>query len=148
MKNDACSVNEYLARLADDRREAMQRLRNVLQQNLPAGFEEQMSYGMPGFVVPLKVYPPGYHCSPGTPLPFISYASQKTFIALYHMGIYADPDLLTWFTMEFPKHSTRKLNMGKSCIRFSNINQIPYGLIAELAQQMTVQDWIGRYEAR
>ncbi|MGV6858208.1 MAG: DUF1801 domain-containing protein [bacterium] len=148
MKIEANSINDYLNALPDDRRQALQRLREVLQENLPRGFEEQLSYNMPGFVVPLSIYPPGYHCKANAPLPFINYASQKHFVALYHMGIYSDPALLEWFTAEFPKHSSRKLDMGKSCIRFKNVNHIPYELIGELAQRMTVKEWISRYEAR
>ncbi|MGV6817651.1 MAG: iron chaperone [Thiotrichales bacterium] len=148
MKTAAKTIDEYFAALPEARHEALKQLREVLQKNLPEGFAEQMSYGMPGFVVPLSLYPPGYHCTPGTPLPFISYASQKNYIAIYHMGLYADPDLLAWFTAEFPKHSPRKLDMGKSCIRFKNLASIPYQLIGALAQRMTVEDWIGCYEAR
>lgn len=101
---------------------------------------------MLGYVVPHSLYPAGYHCDPKTPLPFLAIASQKNFIALYHMGIYAKPELLKWFTTEYPKHSTAKLDMGKSCIRFKKPEHIPYTLIAELAKKMTVKDWIATYE--
>jgi hypothetical protein len=102
---------------------------------------------MVGYVVPHSIYPNGYHCDPKLPLPFLSIAAQKNFIALYHMGIYANPDLLNWFTDEFPKHSKLKLNMGKGCIRFRNGSQIPYTLIGELAKKMEVPDWINMYES-
>lgn len=107
-----------------------------------------MSYGMIGYVVPHSIYPSGYHCTPKLPLPFMNIASQKNFIALYHMGIYANPELLEWFTTEFPKHSTQKLDMGKGCIRFKKFDQIPFDLIAELAGKMSVEDWINCYETQ
>jgi hypothetical protein len=106
-----------------------------------------MSYGMPGWVVPHSIYKPGYHCDPKLPLPFLSIASQKNFIAIYHMGIYADPDLLKWFTTEFPKHSSAKLDMGKSCIRFKKPEHIPVKLMGELAKKMTPKQWIDLYES-
>ena len=112
----------------------------------PKGFEEQLNYGMIGYVVPHKIYPDGYHCDPKLPLPFLSLASQKNFIALYHMGIYAKPDLLEWFVSEYPKHCKSKLDMGKSCVRFKKMEDIPYALLEELMKKMTVQDWISCYE--
>ena len=124
----------------------MTELRKVVLENLPTGFEEQMSYGMLGYVVPHSIYPSGYHCDPKLPLPFLSIASQKKFIAVYHMGIYADNELLDWFTSEYCKQSKTKLDMGKSCIRFKKIDQIPYKLIGELASKMTPQQWIDLYE--
>jgi len=101
---------------------------------------------MIGYVVPHAIYPKGYHCSPHLPLPFVSIAAQKNFIALYHMGIYAQPELLNWFVQEYPKHVSAKLDMGKSCIRFKKIDNIPFQLIAELMKKMSVQDWINCYE--
>lgn len=124
----------------------MSELRKVILKNLPKGFAETMSYGMVGYVVPHSLYPGGYHCDPKQPLPFLSIASQKNFIAVYHMGIYSDPKLLQWFTKEFAKQSTAKLDMGKSCIRFKKPEQIPFKLIGELAAKMTPQDWISTYE--
>ena len=106
----------------------------------------QISYGMLGFVVPHSLYPSGYHVNPELPLPFINLASQKNFIALYHSGIYADNVLMNWFTEEYPKHCTLKLDMGKSCIRFKNMNDIPYKLVAELCTKITAKDWISKYE--
>jgi uncharacterized protein YdhG (YjbR/CyaY superfamily) len=146
MTSKASSPREYLDELPADRREPIQKLRDTVLKNLPKGFKEQMSYGMLGYVVPHSLYPEGYHCDPKTPLPFLAIASQKNFIALYHMGIYAKPDLLKWFTSEYPKHSAAKLDMGKSCIRFKKPEHIPYKLIAELAKKMTVKDWIATYE--
>ncbi len=101
---------------------------------------------MMGFVVPHKLYPSGYHCDPTLPLPFIHVASQKNYISFYHMGVYADEKLLKWFTDEYPKHCKYKLDMGKSCIRFKNMHDIPYELIGALVSKMTVGDWINLYE--
>ena len=137
---------EYINQLPEDRKEAISKLRKVILNNLPKGYEEQMSYGMLGYVVPHSKYPDGYHCDPKLPLPFMNIASQKNSINLYHMGMYAKKDLLDWFVGEFPKHSNRKLDMGKSCIRFKKIDEIPYNLIGELASKMTVDDWIATYE--
>jgi len=142
MKIEAQSVQEYLENLPDERKEPIEKLRKVIFENLPNGFEEQLSYGMIGYVVPKSIYPKGYHCTPELPLPFLSIASQKNSINLYHMGIYADEKLLHWFQEEFPKHSKKKLDMGKSCMRFKKPEDIPYELIGELARKMTPQDWI------
>ena len=101
---------------------------------------------MIGWAVPLKTYPAGYHCTANTPLPFINLASQKNFIALYHMGLYSGPGLLEWFVAEYPKHSKKKLNMGKSCVRFKKPEDIPFDLIAELSRRITPEEWIGIYE--
>jgi len=146
MTYEATSVDEYIAQLPEDRKEVMTKIRSILQENLPEGFSEQLNYNMPSFVVTHSIYPGGYHCDPKLPLPFISFASQKNFVALYHMGIYANPKLLEWFTTEYPKHSKRKLDMGKSCIRFKKMDDIPYNLIAELATKMSPSDWIDIYE--
>jgi len=140
------SVTEYINGLTEDRQVVIKKLQAIIKKNLPKGFEEEMSYGMIGYVVPHKLYPAGYHCDPKLPLPFLSIASQKNFIALYHMGMYAKPELLDWFTSEYPKHCKSKLDMGKSCIRFKKMEDIPYDLISELAKKMTVQDWISIYE--
>jgi uncharacterized protein YdhG (YjbR/CyaY superfamily) len=141
------TVDDYIDALPDDRKSAMNELRHEVNKNLPKGFVEQLSYGMPGWVVPQSLYPAGYHCDPKLPLPFLSIASQKNFIAVYHMGIYANPDLLKWFTTEFPKHSTAKLDMGKSCIRFKKPELIPFKLLGELAKKMTTKQWIELYES-
>ncbi len=146
MKIEASTVEEYLVQLSADRRQAIEKLRTILKDNLDPNFKETLSYGMIAYVVPHSLYEKGYHCNPQTPLPFINLASQKNFIALYHMGIYANNALYDWFVEEYPKHCTSKLDMGKSCIRFKKIEQIPYDLIAELAQKITVEDWIQTYE--
>lgn len=147
MISKASTPDQYFEELPEDRKPAMDKLRKVIKDNLPKGFEEGIGYGMPGFDVPHSIYPAGYHCDPKQPLPFIGLASQKNFIAVYHMGVYAKPELLNWFVSEFPKHSKRKLDMGKSCIRFKNPKEIPFDLIGELASKMTVQDWIDQYES-
>ena len=147
MQSKAITVDEYIKDLPEDRKEVIEKIRKVILDNLPKGFEETISYGMLGYVVPHSIYPKGYHCNTNLPLPFINIASQKNFIALYHMGIYAEPVLLDWFVSEFPKHSKSKLDMGKSCIRFKKMDDIPYELIGQLASKMTTEDWINKYES-
>ena len=146
MQSKATSVEAYLAELPEERKGPMEQLREVILKNIPAGFQEGISYGMLGFVVPHSIYSPGYHCDPKLPLPFVSIASQKNAISLYHMGIYADSALLEWFINAYPKHCKSKLDMGKSCIRFKKMDQIPYALIGELMQKITVEKWIEMYE--
>ena len=146
MQSKAATPEEYVESLPEDRREAINKLRKVIRKNLPKGFAEEMSYGMIGYVVPHKLYPNGYHCDPKLPLPFLNIASQKNFIAVYHMGIYMNPKLLEWFTNEYPKHSKKKLDMGKSCLRFKKPDEIPYDLIGELASKVTVAEWVSLYE--
>jgi uncharacterized protein YdhG (YjbR/CyaY superfamily) len=147
VQSKANLAEDYIAELPADRREAIIKLRKEVQKNLPKGFKEVMGYGMMGYVVPHSIYPPGYHCKPSDPLPFAGFASQKNFIAFYHMGIYADPRLLDWFVKEYPKHTDAKLDMGKSCIRFKNPEKIPFKLFGELMSKMTVKDWIRIYES-
>ncbi|MBT8267393.1 MAG: DUF1801 domain-containing protein [Bacteroidia bacterium] len=147
MQYKASSPDDYIKQLPDERQEPMKKLRKVINDNLPSGFEECINYGMIGYVVPHSIYPDGYHCSPELPLPFMSIASQKNFIAVYHMGVYANEKLLKWFTSEYPKHCKYKLDMGKSCVRFKKIEDIPYELIAELSRKMTAQQWIDLYES-
>ena len=146
MPGKATTIDQYMADLPEDRQKTIEELRNVINKNIPKGFHEEMNYGMIGYVVPHTLYPDGYHCDPKLPLPFLSMASQKNSINIYHMGIYADPALLKWFTTEFPKHSTKKLDMGKSCIRFKKPEDIPFKLIGELVSKMSVKDWVATYE--
>lgn len=146
MQATAKTADEYIASLPEDRKEAMSKLRTIFLKNLPEGFVEGMGYGMMGYDVPHSIYPNGYHCDPKLPLPFLGMASQKNFIAVYHMGIYANKDLYDWFVSEYPKHCKTKLDMGKSCIRFKKMDAIPYALLGELATRMSVQDWISTYE--
>lgn len=145
MTSKANTPEAYIDALPEERQEAMRKLRNTIRQNLPEGFEEIMN-GMIGYVVPFSLYPQGYHCPPRQPLPFLSIASQKNYLALYHFGLYSDPDLLRWFKEEYPKHSRRRLDMGKSCVRFKKTDDIPYELIAQLAAKMSPHEWIAIYE--
>ena len=147
MKVNANTVEEYFQAIPEERQPHMKKLHQTIVDNLPEGFQVGMSYGMVGYVVPHSLYPAGYHCDPKLPLPFMSIASQKNFIALYHMGIYANPELLAWFQEEYPKHVKTKLDMGKSCIRFKKPEVIPYNLIGELCKQMDPQKWINVYES-
>lgn len=146
MKASGNTIEEILANLSEDRKEPFNKLHEIIVSNLPKGFETAISYGGLGYVVPHSIYPDGYHCKPIEPLPFAGLASQKNSINFYHMGIYADPKLYAWFVKEYPKHSKQKLDMGKSCIRFKKMNDIPYPLIAELMTKMSVKDWIQLYE--
>jgi len=146
MQSTATSVEQYLKELPQDRHEAMNKLRKEIAINLPEGFKEEMSYGMIGYVVPHSLYPEGYHCDPKLPLGYMSIASQKNFIAVYHMGMYLDNNLLQWFLKEYAVSSPSKPDMGKSCIRFKKMEAIPYKLIGELAGKMAVQEWITKYE--
>jgi Domain of unknown function (DU1801) len=147
MKNESTTIEDYLASLPDDRKIAMNELRKNILSHIPKGFQECMSYGMIGYVIPHTIYPSGYHCDPKLPLPFMNIASQKNFIAVYHMGIYSDPKLMEWFTETHLKISSKKIDMGKSCIRYKKMEDIPFNLIGELAGKVTPQDWIYRYES-
>lgn len=140
------TADQYMDAIPEDRKAPMMKLRKAITDNLPQGFSEGVSYGMLGWAVPHSLYPAGYHCDPKQALPFLAIASQKNFIAFYHMGIYADKELHDWFVAEFPKHSKYKLDMGKSCIRFKKPDAIPFELIAELVGKMTPQQWIELYE--
>ena len=147
MQSKAATVDDYLAELPEDRKKAILALRKEVKKNLSKGFKEQMNYGMIGYVIPHSVYPDGYHCNPKDPLPFMNIASQKNFIAVYHMGVYADKKLLDWFTAEYAKLGIGKLDMGKSCIRFKKPENIPVKLIGALAGKMSMQQWIDMYES-
>ena len=147
MQSKAKNINDYIKELPADRVEPMKKLRDVILKNIPEGFKEEMNYGMIGYVVPHSIYPDGYHCDPKQPLPFVCIASQKNFIAFYHMALYADPKLHEWFVNEYPKHSKQKLDMGKSCVRFKKTDQIPYELIGELMRKISVKDYIKKYES-
>lgn len=146
MKADGKTVEDILISISPERAEAFNKLHDVIINNLPKGFEAAISYGGLGYVIPHSIYPAGYHCKPTEPLPFAGIASQKNSINLYHMGIYANPKLLEWFVSEYPKHSKQKLDMGKSCIRFKKIDDIPYQLIAELMKKIEANEWISMYE--
>ena len=147
MKYEASTPDEYVAQIPEDRKEALQKLREVILKNLPDGFEEGMNYNMIGYYIPHSIYPDGYHCNPELPLPFMNIASQKNSINLYHMGLYAMDDLNSWFINAYKKVSSKKLDMGKSCIRFKNIEAIPFDLIGELAGRISAEEWIAYYES-
>lgn len=146
MKTQGTTPEEVIANCPEERQEAMMKLRKTILDNLPAGFKEGIGYGMIGYAVPHSLYPAGYHCDPKLPLPFMSFASQKNFIAFYHMGMYANKELLDWFVSEFQQVSKTKLDMGKSCVRFKKTDQIPFELIGKLVNKMSVEDWISIYE--
>ncbi|WP_299712449.1 DUF1801 domain-containing protein [uncultured Tenacibaculum sp.] len=146
MKYEANTPQEYVDQLPEDRQSVIQQLRDVIKKHLPEGFEEGINYNMIGYYVPHSIYPDGYHCDPKLPLPFMNIASQKNSVNLYHSGIYANLEIHDWFVSEYPKHCKRKLDMGKSCVRFKKLDDIPYELIGELCSKITVEDWISTYE--
>ncbi|WP_417800466.1 DUF1801 domain-containing protein [Tenacibaculum sp.] len=147
MKYEVATVEEYISQVPEERQEVLQKLRKLINENLPEGFEEGINYNMIGYYVPHSKYPEGYHCDSKLPLPFMNLASQKNSINLYHSGIYAHEELYDWFVAEYPKYSKRKLDMGKSCIRFKKLDDIPYELVAELCTKITVDEWISMYES-
>jgi hypothetical protein len=139
---------DYIAQVSIDRQPHVQKLHELIVANLPQGFTDCINYGMIGYVVPKTIYPAGYHCDTKLPLPFAGLAAQKNSVNFYHMAIYADADLHDWFVREYPKHCKSKLDMGKSCVRFKKMEEIPFALIAELIQKVSVQDWIALYESK
>ena len=147
MTSNSTTPEDYLKELPEVRKQVVSKIRDIINKNLPTGFEEGMGYGMISYHIPHSLYPDGYHCSPKLPLPFMNIASQKNFVAIYHAAIHSDKDLLNWFKIEYPKHCSNKLDMGKSCIRFKNIKKIPYQLIGELVAKITVAQWIKIYES-
>ncbi|TWO31578.1 DUF1801 domain-containing protein [Seonamhaeicola sediminis] len=146
MQSKAITPQEYIDELPADRKEPFLKLRQQILANLPEGFEECMSYGMLGYVIPHSVYPDGYHCDPKLPLPFMNLSSQKNFIGVYSMGIYAKKELCDWFTSEYTKRCKYKLDMGKSCIRLKRMDDIPYDLIGKLAAKVSAEEWIQIYK--
>ncbi|MEZ4911320.1 MAG: DUF1801 domain-containing protein [Saprospiraceae bacterium] len=148
MQQNGKTVTEILINIPPDRAVPFNKLHEVILENLPSGFEAAMSYGGLGYVVPHSLYPAGYHCKPSEPLPFAAIALQKNSINFYHMGIYTDPNLLEWFVEEYPKHCKQKLDMGKSCVRFKKVDDIPYELIGQLMTKISVAEWISIYETK
>lgn len=146
MEDVTGKLQVYIDALPKERQQVILQLRRTIKENLPSGFEETVNKKFIHFVVPHSTYPNGYHCNPQDALPFVSMASQKNFIAIYHMGIYAFPEIHEWFITEYPKHVKSKLDMGKSCIRLKKPEDIPYDLIAELCRKLTVAQWIEKYE--
>ncbi len=147
MPSKATTVDAYLAELPEERRAEVGLLLDTFGRHLPKGFEQRMIYGMPGFVVPHATYPAGYHCDPKLPLPFINIGAQKNNVSVYHMGLYADAALMDWFTAAHAKASPKKLDIGKSCIRYKKAEDMPLALLGELAQKLTPKAWIALYEA-
>lgn len=147
MISKASTIPEYLAAIPEERAVIIEKLRNVITKNLPKGFEEGIQYGMIGYFVPHKMYPNGYHCNPKEPLPFMSIASQKNSINIYHMGLYANKELYDWFVTEYSKQFSRKLDIGKSCIRFKKETDIPFDILEKLVQKIPVEEWISTYES-
>lgn len=146
MQSKAITPEQYFNELPEDRKEPIQKLRQQILDNLPEGIVERMGYGMLGYVVPHAVYPDGYHCTPDKPLPFMNLASQKNFVAVYSMVLYAKDDLMEWFVSEYTKRCKYKIDMGKSCIRFKRMNDIPFDLIGELTSKVSTEEWIELYE--
>jgi uncharacterized protein YdhG (YjbR/CyaY superfamily) len=146
MTIQAADISEYFSKLPEDRKEALEKIHKIFGEHIPEGLSADLSYGMPAFVVPHSIYPKGYHCKPEEPLPFVSYASQKNYIALCHGGVYSFPHIKNWFVNEYEKQTGKKPDMGKSCIRFKNPEKIPWDLLAELAEKITVKEWITQYE--
>ena len=140
------TVEEYINQIDEKRIDAFRELVEVVRDNIPEGFEEVMQYDMISYVIPLKSYPKGYLNRVDEPLPFISLGAQKKHLALYHLGIMGNSDLLEWFQTEYSKQVPTKLNMGKSCIRFTNVKNIPYNLIGELVSKISADEWIENYE--
>ena len=147
MRYQADNPEEYINQLSEPRKAAVIVLRNTVRENLPEGFTETMQYGMITYVVPHAIYPAGYHANPKDPLPFLSIASQKRYLSLYHMGLYAFPAMLAWFQSEYEKANVGKLDMGKSCIRFRKEGNIPFDLIARLCRRISVAEYIQKAAA-
>jgi uncharacterized protein YdhG (YjbR/CyaY superfamily) len=140
------TVDDYLSSLPAERREVLQAVRQAILQNLPQGYEEGIQYGMIGYYVPHHIYPAGYHADPRQPVPFAGLASQKNHMAIYLMSVYADPELECWFR-EAWIHAGKKLDMGKSCVRFKKLDAVPLDVIAETVRRVPVSDFIDQYES-
>jgi hypothetical protein len=146
MMSKAKTVKQYLAELPADRRKAIQAVREVILKNLDKDFEEGMQYGMIGYYVPHRVYPPGYHCDPKQPLPFTCLASQKNYMSLYMMCLYAGGELEKWFRAEWAK-TGKNLDAGKSCIRFKKLDDLPLDLIGKAIARISAREFIRFYES-
>ena len=146
MKYKATSPEDYISQVPEERQDTLKKLRKVIKDNLPKGFEEGIQYKMIGYYVPHSVYPDGYHCDPKLPLPCASIANQKNFIAFYHMAISANKELNDWFVAEYPKHSKFNSDMGQSCVRLTTVVDIPYELIDQVMQKLTYENWVNLYD--
>ncbi len=141
------SIDAYLATLPDDRRAALSKLREVINAKLPAGYEEGLQYGMIGWYVPHSRYPDGYHCDPKQPVPFLHIASQKSHLAAYLFCVYCDPAMTAWFQEEWAK-TGKKLDMGKSCVRFKKLEDVPVELFGEVVARMPVDAFLATYTSQ
>jgi len=142
MQSDADSVQAYLAELPEDRREIVEAVRAVILEHLPTGFEEGMQYGMIGYYVPLERYPVTYN---GQPLGVAALASQKRHLSLYLMGIYGDDGESSWFRERWAE-TGKKLDMGKSCVRFRRLDDLALDVVGEAIARTSVDDCIAIYE--
>lgn len=147
MQSKARTVREYLASLPADRRDALEAVRKVILKNLDKGFEEGMQYGMIGYYVPHSIYPPGYHCDPKQPLPYAGLASQKQAMSLYIGSVYGDSELRSWFESAW-RATGKKLDMGKACIRFKRVEDIPLEVVGEVFRRMPLKAYVANYEAQ
>ena len=151
MQSSAATVADYLASLPDDRRIAMTAVREVMLANIDPQYEEMMQYGMPGWSIPHSVYPPGYHCKPEEPVPFVGYASQKNHMAIYLMCLYVggngtdETDEATWFRNAWAASGKKKLDMGKSCVRFKKLDDVALDVIGEAVRRMPMQRYLDAY---
>lgn len=141
MKSEATTVEAYLAALPEDRRPAIEAVRKVILDNLDEGYEEGIQYGMIGYYVPHRVYPSGYHCDPRQPLPFAALASQKAYMSVYLMCIYGHESYRSWFEDAWAK-AGKKLNMGKSCVRFKKLDDLALDVIGEAIRQVPARKYI------
>ncbi len=139
-------IEEYLNNLPDERKTSFTNLLHKVKEKLPIGYQETIAYKMIAFVVPHSIYPKGYHCDPKLPLTYLCIANQKNYISVHCMALYFDATVLEWFVSEYPKHTKNKLDMGKGCVRFKKVNEIPLELIGELAAKLSVADYISSYE--
>jgi Domain of unknown function (DU1801) len=146
MKSTAKTVDEYLNGLAPDRREAISAVRKVILANLPKGYEECMSYGMIGYVVPHSIYPKGYHCDPKLPFPFVNLGSQKNHMALHLMNVYGDAETQRWFRKAWER-TGRKLDMGKACVRFKRLEDVPLEVIGQVIARTPVAVYLARMQS-
>jgi hypothetical protein len=146
MQDQATTVEQYLSGLPEDRRKALEAVRQVLLENLDKDYEEGMQYGMIGYYVPHRVYPAGYHCDPKQPLPFAGLASQKNHMSLYLMCTYGDSELSRWFRDAWAK-TGKKLDMGKSCVRFKRLDDLALDVIAEAIRRVPAKKYIESCEA-
>jgi len=140
------SVKEYLDGLPEDRRKALAKVRAAIRKGLPKGYREGIQYGMIGWSVPHALYPAGYHCDPKQPVPFAGLASQKNHMSVYLMCVYGDEEHRRWFETEWKK-TGKKLDMGKSCVRFKKAEDLPLELLTEAVARVPVDKFLAHYEA-